>query len=44
MRRLRGRECINRRVLEPIGDIPPAEFEAMYYEGLESPAKEAGLN
>ena len=34
----------NRRVLEPIGDVPPAEFEAMYYEGLESPAKEAGLN
>ncbi len=26
----------NRRLLEPIGDIPPAEFEAMYYEGLES--------
>jgi len=34
----------NRRVLEPIGDVPPAEFEAMYYEGLEGPAKEAGLN
>ena len=34
----------NRRLLKPIGDIPPAEFEAMYYEGLESPAKEAGLN
>ena len=34
----------NRRVLEPIGDVPPAEFEAMYYEELESPAKEAGFN
>ena len=34
----------DRRVLEPIGDVPPAEFEAMYYEGLESPAREAGLN
>jgi transposase InsO family protein len=22
----------NRRLLEPIGDIPPAEFEAMYYQ------------
>jgi len=34
----------NRRLLEPIGDIPPAEFEAMYYEGREGWAKEAGLN
>ncbi len=33
----------NRRVLEPIGDVPPAEFEAMYYEGLESSAKVVGL-
>jgi putative transposase len=32
------------RLLEPIGDIPPAEFEAMYYEQLESPATEVGLN
>jgi len=28
----------NRRLLEPIGDIPPAEFEKMYYERLKSPA------
>ena len=34
----------NKRLLEPIGDIPPAEFEAMYYERLESPAFSAGLN
>jgi len=34
----------NRRLLEPIGDIPPAEFEAMYYEGQEGSAREAGLN
>jgi len=34
----------NRRLLEPIGDIPPAEFEAMYYERQESPAMELGLN
>jgi transposase InsO family protein len=34
----------NRRLLEPIGDIPPAEFEAMYYERQESPAMEVGLN
>jgi hypothetical protein len=29
--------------VEPIGDIPPAEFEAMYYEGQEGLAREAGL-
>ncbi len=34
----------HRRLLEPIGDIPPAEFEAMYYERQESPAMEVGLN
>jgi hypothetical protein len=34
----------SRRPLEPIGDFPPAEFEEMYYERLESPALEAGLN
>jgi len=34
----------NRRLLEPIGDIPPAEFEAMYYERLEGPTREVGLN
>ena len=26
----------NRRILEPIGDVPPAEFEQAYYEQLES--------
>jgi len=34
----------HQRLLEPIGDIPPAEFEAMYYERQESPARAAGLN
>jgi len=34
----------HRRLLEPIGDIPPAEFEAMYYDKNESPARVAGLN
>ena len=34
----------NQRLLEPIGDIPPAEFEAMYYERQDSPAREVGLN
>ena len=34
----------NQRLLEPIGDIPPVEFEAMYYERQESPAIEVGLN
>jgi transposase InsO family protein len=34
----------NRRLLSSIGDVPPAEFEAMYYAAKEGPAKEAGLN
>jgi len=34
----------NRRLLGSIGDVPPAEFEAMYYEAQASPVKEAGLN
>jgi transposase InsO family protein len=33
----------NRRLLEPIGDIPPAEFEALYYERQEAPAMMVGL-
>jgi len=33
----------NRRLLEPIGDIPPAEFEELYYENLEAPVMVAGL-
>jgi hypothetical protein len=32
-----------KRLLEPIGDVPPAEFEVMYSERLESPALEVGL-
>ena len=34
----------NRRLLEPIGNIPPAEREEMYYLELEAPALAAGLN
>ena len=34
----------NRRLLEPIGNIPPAEFEKMYYDKNEEPAAVAGLN
>jgi transposase InsO family protein len=34
----------NRRLLSSIGDVPPAEFEAMYYAAKTGPAKEAGLN
>jgi transposase InsO family protein len=34
----------NRRLLEPIGDIPPAEFEAMYYASQEGPTMAVGLN
>ena len=33
----------HRRLLEPIGNIPPAEFEAMYFQNQEAPATEAGL-
>jgi putative transposase len=29
----------NRRLLGPIGNIPPAEAEAAYYASLEKPAK-----
>lgn len=28
----------NRRLLEPIGNVPPAEFESMYYRQLEESA------
>ena len=31
----------NRRLLEPIGNVPPAEFEAAYYEHLEGSAMAA---
>ena len=34
----------NRRPLEPIGCIPPAEFEALYCQEQETPAVSAGLN
>jgi transposase InsO family protein len=34
----------NKRLLGPIGDIPPVEFEQMYYARQESPVTEAGLN
>jgi transposase InsO family protein len=33
----------NRRLLEPIGNIPPAEFEAVYYANNKAPALMAGL-
>jgi transposase InsO family protein len=34
----------HRRLLSSIGDIPPAELEARYYEAQERPAKAVGLN
>ena len=34
----------NRRILEPIGDIPPIEFEQQYYEQQGVQAMVAGLN
>ena len=33
----------NRRLLEPIANIPPAEFEQAYYDEVEASAKVAGL-
>ena len=33
----------NRRLLEPIGDIPPAEFEILYYQSQEGSAEVVGL-
>jgi len=33
----------NRRLLEPIGNIPPAECEELYYQCQEAPAMVAGL-
>jgi putative transposase len=33
----------NRRLLEPIGNIPPVEFEELYYRSQEAPAAGAGL-
>ena len=33
----------NRRLLEPIGDIPPAEYEVLYYQSQEGSAEVAGL-
>ena len=33
----------NRRLLGPIGHVPPKEYEAAYYERQESPAMVAGL-
>jgi transposase InsO family protein len=33
----------HRRLLEPIGNIPPAEFEALHYQNEEGPVTVAGL-
>jgi len=33
----------NRRLLEPIGHIPPAEYEEVYYQSQEAPAMVAGV-
>ena len=34
----------NRRIFTPIGDIPPVEFEAMYYQQHTAHAEGAGVN
>jgi transposase InsO family protein len=34
----------NRRLLRSVGDVPPAELEAMYHEAQASPVKEARFN
>ena len=33
----------NRRLLEPIGNIPPAEYEDLYYQSQEDTALVVGL-
>jgi transposase InsO family protein len=33
----------NKRLLEPIGYIPPAEFEQLYYEAAAGPTLGVGL-
>ena len=33
----------NRRLLEPLGYVPPAEYESVYYQAKETPALAAGL-
>jgi transposase InsO family protein len=33
----------NRRLLEPIGNVPPAEFEKLYYTQQEGLAVSVGL-
>jgi len=33
----------NRRLLEPIGGIPPAEYEMQHYQGQKGSAEAAGL-
>jgi transposase InsO family protein len=33
----------NRRLLEPIGHIPPAEYEEVYYQSQEEPVMAAGV-
>jgi putative transposase len=34
----------NRRIMAPLGDIPPERFESMYHEQVEGSAVAAGLN
>ncbi|MDX1430179.1 MAG: IS3 family transposase, partial [Rhodothermales bacterium] len=34
----------NRRLFTPIGDIPPVEYEEMYYRDQQTPAVGAGVN
>jgi len=31
----------NRRILEPIGNVPPAEFEVLYYKSINGSARAA---
>jgi transposase InsO family protein len=34
----------NRRLLEPLGYVPPAEFESAYYDKQANPAMVVGFN
>ena len=34
----------NRWLLEPIGNVPPVEYEQQYYQAQDAPAMRAGVN
>ena len=43
-RRARRDAWLRGRLLGPIGNVPPAEFEAQYYRAQDAPVMLAGVN